>query len=104
MALQIKELKMVIGDPLVKSCYTLKGREDMGVVVGYPQRSLWYLFILRYVKSNLIDTMTTLTYNISIALITFGIYAKLYKVYSIYSGNSPQGPVTVFIDYIKSCD
>ncbi len=34
--------------------------------------------------------MTTLTYNISIALITFGVYAKLYKVYNIYSGNSPQ--------------
>ncbi len=48
--------------------------------------------------------MTTLTYDISIALITFGVYAELYKVYSIYSGNNPQGPVTVFIDYIKSCD
>ena len=37
----------------------------MGVVVGYPQQSLGYLLILRYTKNTLIDTMTTLTYNIS---------------------------------------
>ena len=37
-----------------------------------PSIPVRYLLILRYTKSNLI-TMTILTYNMSIALITFGV-------------------------------
>ncbi len=45
----------------------------MGVVVGYLHATIPVKSIhtaLRQIKCNLIDTMTTLTYNISIALIT----------------------------------
>ncbi len=73
----------------------------MGVVIGYPQQSL---FTLRYAKSNLIDTMTILTYNISITFVYY-IWCSIrymlncikYTVYLLYTynGNSPQGPVTV---------